>query len=133
MMKDASEKSSLVWLNLNLIEAKRPHHLWPDYGCNSSLRQAASIRAKIISGSYILQSNRARFNQFKVDASCPLCGFGCEDVPHFLIECPSLESARGNYIHLIKEIITKREDMLPIEEPAEWTYKIFALSALGVT
>ena len=129
MIKEADTKSSLVWLNLQMIEPKKPHHLWPNYGCSSSLRQAASIRAKLISGSYILQSNRARFNQFKVNSSCPLCNFECEDVPHFFLECPMLEKARGNSVEHIKAMIlkvevTRPQDPIPPDNSTEWTYRI---------
>ena len=82
-------------MDLSLVNRATAHHLWPRRGCAAHARVAASIKAKKISGSYILQANRARYNQYEVDASCPLCGANSEDLPHFLIDCPILEPKRG--------------------------------------
>ena len=107
MLTDSADsKSSLCWLDLDFIGGQA-HHIYPNYGCSSRMRVAAATRAKFISGSFILQSTRSRFNQFKVDPTCPLCGYECEDLPHMLLECPKLDSARKIELPIIKEILTE--------------------------
>ena len=59
----------------------------------------------MITGSYILQANQAKFNQFNVDPSCPLCGYETEDIPHVLLECPRLNAARDNHLSRISELL----------------------------
>ena len=81
LLKGTQTKSSLSWFNTSLRRPDRPHHLWPVQGCDSRTRLAASYRAKMLTGSYILQSNRARFNQHEVDPTCPLCSAATEDIP----------------------------------------------------
>ena len=33
----------------------------------------AQLKCKVLTGTYILQGNRAAFNQYTVDATCKLC------------------------------------------------------------
>ena len=46
-----------------------------------------SIRSKLAIGTYILQCNRASFNQALVDPICMLCRQDSEAVEHFLKDC----------------------------------------------
>ena len=47
----------------------------------------AGFKAKLMTGTYVLQSNRAKFNQYSVDPTCLLCGDDAEDMIHFLLKC----------------------------------------------
>ena len=49
---------------------------------------------RIATGTYILQCNRASYNQFESDATCNLCGKSDETLTHFLLECETLQSCR---------------------------------------
>ena len=51
-------------------------------------------KLKLLTGSYILQVNRAAFNQNQVDHTCMFCQKGPETVAHFLVECSALEKRR---------------------------------------
>ena len=103
--QSAGEKSSLKYLNTDHFSFKSAHHLWPNYGCSSRKRVAASFRAKFITGSYILQTNRARFNQNAVDPTCPLCHLAEEDLPHLLFNCPALQGQRDKLLTRIKKLM----------------------------
>ena len=52
-------------------------------------------------GTYILQSNRARFNQFTVAKVCPLCQLDDETLDHFLPRCRELQLTREPFIRLL--------------------------------
>ena len=106
MKQNAESKSSLRFMKLEHINSFSAHHLWPRGGCSSRSRVAASYRAKFISGSYILQANRARFNQNSVDPTCPLCQGAPEDLPHFFLSCPSLNSTRQRHLPTVMNIAT---------------------------
>ena len=112
-LEEASQKSSLKYFDLSLTKPQKPHQLWPSRGCPSRVRVAASIRAKLISGSYILQSNRAAFNQNTVDKSCPLCSAPMDDLPHFLLECPATEVKRRPHMTKIQGILKKLKIKYP--------------------
>ena len=57
------------------------------------------IKLKLVSGSYIFQSNRSKFNQSQIDATCLLCGE--EDLEHFLLRCQLRETTRQITIYAI--------------------------------
>ena len=50
----------------------------------------AGFKAKLMTGTYVLQPNLAEFNQCSVDPTCLLCGDDAEDMIHFLLKCRCL-------------------------------------------
>ena len=73
-----------------------------------------------MAGTYILQTNRAAFNQNAVDDTCRLCNELPETMPHFLLMCSILAVVREPIISEIEveyETITgKPWTVLPPEE-----------------
>ena len=67
-------------------------------------KNPAAYRAKIITGTYILQSTRAKFNSQEVDPTCPLCHEGIEDTPHFLLLCTRTEVVRKKYTDTLSDV-----------------------------
>ena len=51
-------------------------------------------RLMVATGTYVLQTNRAAYNQNNCDARCSLCGEYDETLSHFLLECSALEETR---------------------------------------
>ena len=51
----------------------------------------AEVKARILTNTYTLQSNRAKYNQHRVNDTCQLCKTGTEDREHFILKCKSLE------------------------------------------
>ena len=64
-----------------------------------------AVHLKIVTGTYILQSNRASFNQNEVDPTCLLCKTGAETLTHFQLHCATLESIREPVLKDIKYIL----------------------------
>jgi len=95
--------SSMEFLDLTKIQYGKAHFLWPVKG-DSRQRTAAAYRAKIITGTYILQSTRAKFNSQEVDPTCPLCHEGIEDTPHFLLLCTGTEVVRKKYTDTLSDV-----------------------------
>lgn len=52
------------------------------------------VKNKILTGTYIFQSNRAKFNQNEVNPLCQMCHKDNETLKHFLLDCQELESVR---------------------------------------
>ena len=61
-----------------------------------------AVHLKIVTGTYILQSNGASFNQNAVDPTCLLCKTIAGTSTHFLLHCATLESIREP---ILKDII----------------------------
>ena len=65
----------------------------------SSIVTIKSIyKCKLLTGTYILQGNRAAFNQYTVDATCKLCHTAPETWQHFLAECSAYAPERETYL-----------------------------------
>ena len=68
------------------------------------------VKTKILTGTFILQSNSARFNQNEVDPTCQLCYAESETLTHFLLKCRNLETVRkpilDKFNTVLKDIIT---------------------------
>ena len=84
---EASEKSSLKFLNTQNYKIGEVHYLWKNAGFNLMAIKKAGLKAKLMTGTYVLQSNRAKFNQYSVNPTCLLCGDDAEDMIHFLLKC----------------------------------------------
>ena len=59
---EASEKSSLKFLNTQNYKIGEVHYLWKNAGFNLMAIKKAGFKAKLMTGTYVLQSNRAKFN-----------------------------------------------------------------------
>ena len=62
------------------------------------------VKNKILTGTYILQTNRVKFNQNEVNPTCQLCQNGAETLRHFLLDCQELETIRkpilNDFLHV---------------------------------
>ena len=50
------------------------------------------MKCKLLTGTYILQANRAAFNQYTVDPTCKLCSVAPATRQHFTGECVFFET-----------------------------------------
>ena len=96
----ASKLSSLRFVNIEKCSTSKPHIVWKGIKCAREARRAI-IRARLLTGSFTLQGNRARFNQYQVNATCIICKTAAEDRKHFMLECPALETVRTRFMPLI--------------------------------
>ena len=105
IQKEAEGKSTLSYLNKTFTPGQ-PHLLWLSTGANSMEVRRSTIKARMLTGCYILQHTRAAFNQTR-NTQCPLCKSGDEDLPHFLVTCTSLSHIRKPMMERITEAIPK--------------------------
>ena len=56
-----------------------------------------------MAGTYILQGNRAAFNQHTVDATCRLCLAAPETRQHFIAECSAFAHERVVYVGKLRD------------------------------
>jgi hypothetical protein len=94
----ASTQSSLKFLNIERCRIGVQHQVWSTVTAEPRDATRATVKAKLLTGSYPLQANKAMFNQYQVDKTCPLCGDGVEDRKHFIVECSSLQQIREPYL-----------------------------------
>ena len=61
-----------------------------------------TVRLRITTGTYILQPNRAIYNQLECDRMCNLWGDADETLTHFLLECKAVQECRQLILAAIK-------------------------------
>lgn len=64
----------------------------------------AKMKVRLLTGSYTLQANRARFNQFSVNPQCPLCKQEPETREHFIVTCKSWKDIRISNLRKIRHL-----------------------------
>ncbi|VDI15810.1 Hypothetical predicted protein [Mytilus galloprovincialis] len=69
--------------------------------------QRLPIKLRLLTGTYILQSNRAAFNQIDINPTCLLCEEDSETLFHFIHSCPALASARNHHMLELSHISQK--------------------------
>ncbi len=86
-----------------------------------------NIKLQLIIGSYILQAQRARFNQFSVKPECLLCKQEPETRGHFLVSCPALQKHREPLLDKMKGILQEHSDAVTVTEISEDEFLCTAL------
>ena len=101
---DIESKSSLKYLNPDAVRVGKVHHVYASVRNNIHDVRRAEVKARLLTGTYTLRSNRAKFNQFNVSPTCQLCNKNPETREHFLTSCESLNSIRTVYINKIRSL-----------------------------
>ena len=68
--------------------------MWKACQGKTYMVEATVTRTRMLAGRYQLQTTRAKYNQYEVDTTCPLCKVAPETITHFLMECVKLEATR---------------------------------------
>lgn len=95
--------SSLHWLNVSCFSPGTRH---PLVYLNGDLREVPrlAVKLKIATGTYILQTTRAAFNQNPVKATCMVCNMQDETLQHFMLDCSPLDSVREPILNRLKQL-----------------------------
>jgi hypothetical protein len=113
LVEDKNSKSSLNLMSVNTCKIGQCHPVWKTVRPNPIDVEKAAIKARILTGTYTLQSNRAKFNQHDVDPTCLLCKEGPENRQHFIFTCKITEPARKKF--LTKIIDTVQSSKLDVD------------------
>ena len=95
---EARDKLTFKYLNTDTCGVGRVHNSWSSTSNSVRDVRRAHIKVKMLTGSYVWQSNRSKFNKYEVSPIFPLCKLAPENLRHFLLECPSLQHVRGGYL-----------------------------------
>ena len=104
------KKKSLKYLNPKSVVVGIPHICWSSVRYNIRDNRRAEMEVKILTGTYILHTNRASFNQYSVDQTCKVCQEEPEDRAHFIARCESLDHVRQPYKHKLENVFM---DIIP--------------------
>ena len=65
------------------------------------------VKARIVTGTYILQTHLSKFNQQKTDTTCRLCREGEENIEHFILKCNLYSDEKMMLIQILLPIACK--------------------------
>ena len=99
---EVATKPSLKYVNSESLKVGQSHPIWSTVRLNTLDNKRAQLKCKILTGTYILQGNRAVFNQYAVDPTCKLCLKSPETRQHFIAECPVFEYERQEFLGKVK-------------------------------
>ena len=99
---DLSVKTSLRYINPNSLKEGKAHPVWSTVRNSLIDNKRAQLKCKVLTGTYILQGNRAAFNQYTVDSTCKLCLAAPETRQHFIAECSAYTHAREVYLEKLR-------------------------------
>ena len=95
--KDVQDKSSLRHGNPEVLRVDKCHTIWSSVRNNITDSRRAQLKCKLLTGPYVLQANRAVFNQFQVDPTCKLCSAAPGTRQHYIAECSAFEIERDSF------------------------------------
>ena len=99
---DLSVKTSLRYINPNSLKVGKAHPVLSTVRNSLIDNKRAQLKCKVLTGTYILQGNRAAFNQYTVDATCKPCLAAPETRQHFIAECSAYTHAREVYLEKLR-------------------------------
>ena len=111
LQNDATAKTTLKYLAIKHLEVGTSHLLMKMKSKTRIAVKKSIIKARIITGTLVLQKDRHRFNKFDISSICPVCRLEDEDIIHFILKCPLLAGSRQEPFRWLKnEVINNSED-----------------------
>ena len=105
MCNTKSEKSSKYLPVHNLCVCTTLYLVLKTVESSVSDIKKALVKARIFTGTNILQKNQQTFSNGAVDAVCPRCGLKEEDLLHLLACCPEFYSILGLMVCTLNDIV----------------------------
>ncbi|CAC5367785.1 unnamed protein product [Mytilus coruscus] len=112
---ECEEKSTLQNLAISNLGIGVTHPVWATVSSSVSDIRKAITKSRMLTGIYLLQAHRHRFNQAEVDPICPNCRTETEDLCHVLTICLLYMNIRIALYTPIKNF------MLSIISETKWT------------
>ena len=106
LQSEAKEKSTLIYLNIDSLKIGSTHTVWSSLESTVTEVRMGITKCRLLTGTYLLQTNKHKFSKSKESASCKCCGLEDEDVIHMLLECPALYVQRKKYFSNVKSIVS---------------------------
>ena len=109
-------KSSLKYLNIQFLHVGEIHQSLRTLPNDVRTVKRAYPKLRLLTGTYILQENRAKFNQYTIDDTCTLCRANAETRVHFLVECSRFSNLRQGFIQSMRNILMTSNTKSRIDE-----------------
>ena len=86
-----------------------PHPLWKAVNTNKIEVMRGMVKAKLLTGKYLLQTSVSVQSGGKISPVCLMCNEGPENREHFLIKCRELAVTRIPYLRELESVLEQAE------------------------
>ncbi|CAC5388978.1 unnamed protein product [Mytilus coruscus] len=114
LKSEALDKTSLRNMNIENLEVGKTAQVWNLQNQPRLELRKAIIKARMMTGSYILQSDKHKFTHFIAEPLCQLCNTENEDIVHMVTSCPVLSAVREKYY------VEMKKEILDSIDPIKW-------------
>ena len=105
LIEEAQTKSSLINCDLSSMSVGVTHTVWESAANNLHDIRRSITKVRMMTGVYMLQSTRARFNRYSIEKTCPLCRLDSEDQIYMLLRCPALSDVSKVSLAQIRDLV----------------------------
>jgi hypothetical protein len=99
-IEEAKKRTSLKFLAIPKMG--KTHYVWKMVPNDCIEVKRAEVKVRLLTGTYMLQSKKAKFSNNKETDICKLCYLETEDIEHSLIKCICLADTRNTYFRTLK-------------------------------
>ena len=115
LLKEMQGKSTMHFMDQTTLKIGSTHPIWTSLSSTVSSVKKGTIKVRLLTGTYLLETNKHKFSSGKESPLCKCCGTENEDVTHFLLLCPALYKQRKESFPKIKTF------MISLIGMAKWT------------
>ena len=105
LQSEARGKSTLKYLNIDSLRIGLTHPVWLSVESTITEVRRGITKCRLVTGTYLLQTNKHKFSKTSESASCKCCALGDEDIIHMLLDYPALHVQRKQYFSNVKSIV----------------------------
>jgi hypothetical protein len=91
--------------NRDILKIHDVHPVWSSLPAVTREVKKAQIKARLLTCTYLLQSDMQRFSKEKDEQKCELCQIEQENMKHFLLRCPALNEKRKITLSKMKQTL----------------------------
>ena len=81
--------------------------VWKFVPNNTLEVKKGEFKARLVTRTYTLQTDRAKFTGTNETETCLLCKSSAEDTNHFLLECTALQQERERHLTVLKSYVKR--------------------------
>jgi hypothetical protein len=103
----SNEHKSYAWVFgvICTFQSRKAHAALTSVQTSARDVERLPVKLRLMTGTYYLQSNKAAFNQNRIDPTCLVCQMEPETLEHFLLDCNVLAETREPYISELNVLI----------------------------
>ena len=105
LRNEACEKSTLCFMNFEMTKVGQTHTIWSSLESSVAEVRKGIVKCRMMTGTYLLQTSKHKFNRTTISATCNCCGLGDEDITHMLLECSALHVQRKLFFPKVRSIV----------------------------